>query len=64
MKSEDFAGGGAENPYCSFHASYLRKGERELKLLERNQAEDVVVLPAMIPDSMWKISGATVQKKI
>ena len=22
-----FAGGGAENPYCSFHASYLRKGE-------------------------------------
>lgn len=25
MKSEDFAGGGAENPYCSFHASYLKK---------------------------------------
>ena len=35
MKSKDFAGGGAENPYCSFHASYLKKGERELKLLEK-----------------------------
>ena len=35
MKSEDFAGGGVENPYCSFHASYLKKGERELKLLEK-----------------------------
>ena len=35
MKAEDFAGGGAENPYCSFHASYLKKGERELKLLEK-----------------------------
>ena len=36
MKAEDFAGGGAENPYCSFHASYLKKGERELKLLREN----------------------------
>ena len=35
MKSKDFAGGGAEHPYCSFHASYLKKGERELKLLEK-----------------------------
>ena len=35
MKSDDFAGGGAENPYCSFHASYLKKGARELKLLEK-----------------------------
>lgn len=62
MKIEDFAGGGAENPYCSFHASYLRKGERELKLLEKNQEKDAAVPPVMIPDSMWKISGATVQK--
>lgn len=62
MKIEDFAGGGAENPYCSFHASYLRKGERELKLLEKNQEKDAAVLPVMIPGSMWKISGATVQK--
>ena len=39
MKIEDFAGGGAENPYCSFHASYLRKGERELKLLEKKSGK-------------------------
>ena len=25
MHTQDFAGGGAENPYCSFHASYLRR---------------------------------------
>ena len=62
MKAEDFAGGGAENPYCSFHASYLRKGERKLKLLERNPEKDVVVQPVMIPDSMLRTSGATVQK--
>ena len=24
MKASDFSGGGAENPYCSFHASYIR----------------------------------------
>ena len=39
MKAEDFAGGGAENPYCSFHASYLRKGERKLKLLEKKSGK-------------------------
>ena len=39
MKIEDFAGGGAENPYCSFHASYLRKGEQELKLLEKKSGK-------------------------
>lgn len=32
-------GGGAENPYCSFHASYLRKGERKLKLLEKKSGK-------------------------
>lgn len=26
MKADDFSGGGAESPYCSFHASYTRKG--------------------------------------
>ena len=55
MKIEDFAGGGAENPYCSFHASYLRKGEQELKLLEKKfRKTDAAVLPVMIPGSMWK----------
>ena len=35
MKIEDFAGGGAENPYCSFHASYLRRADGSLRLLPK-----------------------------
>ena len=35
MKADDFAGGGAENPYCSFHASYMRKVDGSLKLLKK-----------------------------
>lgn len=35
MKCEDFGGGGAENPYCSFHASYMRRPEGGLKLLKK-----------------------------
>lgn len=32
--ASDFVGGGAENPYCSFHASYLRKEDGGLKALK------------------------------
>lgn len=35
MKAEDFSGGGAENPYCSFHASYLRRSDGGLKALPK-----------------------------
>ena len=35
MKASDFGGGGAESPYCSFHASYLRKSDGSLKALPR-----------------------------
>ncbi len=35
MKAEDFSGGGAENPYCSFHASYLRRPDGSLKALPK-----------------------------
>ena len=35
MKYEDFGGGGAENPYCSFHASYMRRPDGSLKPLAR-----------------------------
>jgi uncharacterized radical SAM superfamily Fe-S cluster-containing enzyme len=35
MKREDFGGGGAESPYCSFHASYMRKPDGSLKALPR-----------------------------
>ena len=35
MKAADFSGGGAENPYCSFHASYLKREDGSLKLLPK-----------------------------
>jgi len=38
MRASDFAGGGAENPYCSFHASYLRREDGSLRPL-RHKAE-------------------------
>ncbi len=37
MKAADFVGGGAENPYCSFHANYLRQGG-QLKRVGREKA--------------------------
>lgn len=36
MKADDFSGGGAESPYCSFHASYLKNGDT-LKALPKRQ---------------------------
>ena len=33
MKYADFTGGGAESPYCSFHASYMRTGDGGLRPL-------------------------------
>lgn len=35
MKYDDFSGGGAENPYCSFHAEYLRRDDGTLKVLPK-----------------------------
>lgn len=35
MKYADFCGGGAESPYCSFHASYMRRRDGSLRLLGR-----------------------------
>ena len=35
LHAADFGGGGAENPYCSFHASYLRREDGSLKPLKR-----------------------------
>ena len=35
MKISDFSGGGAENPYCSFHASFMRRPDGSLKLLKK-----------------------------
>ena len=38
MRAADFGGGGAENPYCSFHASYRRMADGSLKALERKSS--------------------------
>ena len=39
MRAADFGGGGAESPYCSFHASYLRKPDGSLKALPRKRSQ-------------------------
>jgi hypothetical protein len=39
MKITDFGGGGAESPYCSFHASYMRKQDGTIKALPRRQSQ-------------------------
>ena len=39
MKASDFGGGGAESPYCSFHASFLRKPDGTLKALPRRRSQ-------------------------
>ena len=35
MKAKDFSGGGAENAYCSFHASYMKLPSGALKALKK-----------------------------
>lgn len=35
LRAADFAGGGAENPYCSFHAAYRIQKDGTLKVLPR-----------------------------
>ena len=37
FRAADFAGGGAENPYCSFHASYRLGADGSLKALPRRE---------------------------
>ncbi len=39
MKVTDFGGGGAESPYCSFHASYMRRPGGVLKALPRRRSQ-------------------------
>ena len=38
MKQEDFAGGGAESAYCSFHASYQLQDDGSVKALPRRRS--------------------------
>lgn len=37
LKAEDFSGGGAESPYCSFHASYRKTDDGTFKVLPKRQ---------------------------
>lgn len=37
LKAEDFSGGGAESPYCSFHASYRKTKDGSFKVLPKRQ---------------------------
>ena len=39
MKITDFGGGGAESPYCTFHASYMRKKDGSIKALPRRRSQ-------------------------
>ena len=39
MQASHFGGGGAESPYCSFHASYLRREDGSLKALPRRRSQ-------------------------
>ena len=39
MRAADFGGGGAESPYCSFHASYMRKADGTIKALPRRRSQ-------------------------
>ncbi len=39
MKVTDYGGGGAESPYCSFHASYMRRADGTIKALPRRRSQ-------------------------
>ncbi len=43
MKYSDFGGGGAESPYCSFHASYRRLPDGSIKALPKRQNQSCCV---------------------
>lgn len=43
MKAEDFGGGGAESPYCSFHASYMKREDGTYHALPRRRSESCCV---------------------
>ena len=58
MKYADFGGGGAENPYCSFHASYMRRRTAASRHWSA-RARPVAAAPGQtIPGSSWQTSGA------
>ncbi len=43
MRADDFHGGGAESPYCSFHASYMRREDGTIRALPRRRTQSCCV---------------------
>lgn len=46
IKAEDFSGGGAESPYCSFHAAYRKQCCGSLKALKKRHNEACCPTPS------------------
>ncbi len=61
MSASDFGGGGAESPYCSFHASYMRSERGELRALPRRRSQCCCVKSSearSFVSERWGSSGA------
>ena len=63
MKRADFGGGGAESPYCSFHASYLRREDGTLKALPRRQTQSCCVKSSEARDFVARQWNRPVRRK-
>ncbi len=66
MKAADFGGGGAESPYCSFHASYMKQDGGKLRALPRKNTQSCCVKSSDARDFVsrqWGGSRLKLQKK-
>ncbi|MGI6151768.1 MAG: radical SAM (seleno)protein TrsS [Christensenellales bacterium] len=59
MKAADFGGGGAESPYCSFHASYLKEDDGSLRALPRRRSQSCCVKSKEARDFVSRQWGAS-----
>ncbi len=66
MKAADFGGGGAESPYCSFHASYMKEEGGALRALPRRRSQCCCVKSSEARDFVsrqWSGSRLKLKKK-
>lgn len=60
MKAKDFGGGGAESPYCSFHASFRVGEDGTLKALAKRQDTCCCVKSSQARDTVaWQWGSST-----
>lgn len=59
MKAEHFGGGGAESPYCSFHASYMKQEDGSFKALPRRRSQSCCVKSKDARDFVSRQWGAS-----